>query len=220
MLAATVRAQSADALYADRAAPESARRAADLWTAAVAADPRDFDSAWKLARADYWLGGHASSDRRRWYEGGIKAAQQAVSIDSTRPEGHFWIAANMGAIAESFGIRAGLKYRKQIKAELETVLRLDPAFQDGSAARALGRWYHRVPGLFGGSHTTAEQHLKASLKYKPDSTITHYFLAELYKDDGRLAEARAEVQMVLAAPVDPNWAPEDQEYKAKAARLL
>jgi len=214
-------AQTADALYADRATLASARRAADLWTAAVAANPADFESAWKLARADYWLGGHAPApERRMFYESGIDAAQKALALEPNKPEGHFWTAANMGALAESYGLRAGLKYRKPIKSELETVLRLDPGFQDGSADRALGRWYHKVPGLFGGSHEKAEQHLKASLGYKPDSTITHYFLAELYRDDGRLAEARAELQKVLDAPVDPQWAPEDADYKDRARRLL
>ena len=216
-----VAAQTADALYADRATLASARRAADLWTAAVASNPADFESAWKLARADYWLGGHAPApERRTFYERGIEAAQKALALEPNKPEGHFWTAANMGALAESYGIRAGLKYRKPIKSELETVLRLDPAFQDGSADRALGRWYHKVPGLFGGSHEQAERHFKASLAYKADSTITHYFLAELYKDDGRLAEARVEIQKVLDAPVDPQWAPEDADYKDKARRLL
>src|SRR4029079_16660091 len=58
-------AQSADALYADRSQLASARRAADLWAAALAADPRNFDAAWKLARADYWLGGHVPDRERR-----------------------------------------------------------------------------------------------------------------------------------------------------------
>jgi tetratricopeptide (TPR) repeat protein len=213
--------QPADALYADRANLESARHAADLWTAAITANPRDYDGAWKLARVDYWLGGHAGeSDRERYYEAGIAAAGKAIAIDPNRPEGHFWTAANMGALAESSGIRAGLKYRKPIKQELETVLRIDPGFQEGSADRALGRWYHKVPRLFGGSHAKAEEHLKKSLQYKTDSTVTHYFLAELYKDDGRLADARAEIQKVLDAPVDPDWVPEDRDYKDKARRLL
>src|SRR6185436_11258629 len=97
------------------------------------------------------------------------AGQRASAIDANRPEGHFWTAANMGALAESFGLRQGLKYRKPIKTELETVLRLDPAFQQGSADRALGRWYHKVPGLFGGSHRKAEEHLKTALTYNPAS---------------------------------------------------
>jgi tetratricopeptide (TPR) repeat protein len=221
VVAAPAGAQSADALYADRAVLASARQAARIWAEAVATNPRDRDAAWKLARADYWLGGHApEAESRALYEHGIEAAQRAILLDPNRPEGHFWVAANMGALAESFGLRVGLKYRKPIKEELETVLRLDPAFSDGSADRALGRWYYKVPGLFGGSDALAEAHLKASLKYKADSTVTHYFLAELYLDKGRKAEARAELQQVLDAPLDPDWIPEDQEWKTKARALL
>src|SRR4029077_15538896 len=112
-------------------------------------------------------------------EAGIEAGRGGVASGPNRPEGHFWIAANMGALAESFGIRAGLKYRKPVKDELETVLRLDPAFLEGSADRALGRWYFEVPGLFGGSNTKAEAHLRASLKYDAHSTVSRFFLAEL-----------------------------------------
>src|SRR5439155_9484349 len=160
----------AERLYADRANLASARGAADIWTAALAADPRDFEAAWKLARADYWLGGHAPErERRAFLENGIEAGRKAVAALPNRPEGHFWIAANMGTLAESFGLRQGLKYRKAVKEELEIALRLDPAFQQGSADRALGRWYFRVPALFGGSRKQAEEHLRASLKYNPNS---------------------------------------------------
>jgi tetratricopeptide (TPR) repeat protein len=212
--------ESADAFYADRANPSSARRAADLWSRAAAVNPRDFTSAWKLARVQYWIGGHVPApERRAAYEHGVTAARQAIAIDADRAEGHFWLAANLGALAESSGI-AGLKHRKAIRIALETVLRLDPAFQQGSADRALGRWYHKVPRLFGGSHRKAEEHLKASLKYNAHSTVTHYFLAQLYEDDGRVAEARAEIQKVIDAPSDPDWEPEDREYKMKARTLL
>src|SRR5262249_4983375 len=132
----------------------------------------------------------------------------------------FWMAANMGALAESFGLRQGLKYRKPIKEALETVLRLDAAFQQGSADRALGRWYFKVPSLFGGSHKESEAHLRASLTYNPRSTASHFFLAELYLDDGRTADARTELRQVIDTPNDPDWIPEDEEFKAKAARML
>ncbi len=214
-------AQSADALYADRANLASARRAADIWAAALAADPRDFEAAWKLARADYWLGGHAPEhERRAFLENGIEAGRKAVAAQPNRAEGHFWSAANMGTLAESYGLRQGLKYRKPVKQELETTLRLDPAFQQGSADRALGRWYFRVPGLLGGSRKQAEDHLRASLTYNPNSTASHFFLAELLLDAGRKGEARAELQKVLDAPPDPAWAPEDQDFKEKAKQLL
>jgi tetratricopeptide (TPR) repeat protein len=214
-------ATSPDALYADRENLASARRAAEMWSAELTANANDFEAAWKLSRAYYWLGGHsASTEQRKFYEDGIAAADKAIALEPGKPDGHFWKAANMGMMAESFGIRAGLKYRKPIKEELEIVLKMDPAFREGSADRALGRWYHKVPGLFGGSDKQAEEHLKASLKYNQDSTVTHYFLAELYADNGRKSEARTECQKVIDAPVTTDYGPEDRDWKAKAMKLL
>lgn len=226
--------QTADALYKDRANLASARKAADMWAAALAQaspaaagneekrTPRAaFDAAWKLARADYWLGGHApETERRQFLENGIDAGRKAIARRPDRPEGYFWMAANMGALAESFGRRQGLKYKGPIKDALETVLRLDPGFQQGSADRALGRWYFKVPRLFGGSNKQAEAHLRASLKYNPYSTASHYFLAEVLLDSGRKEEGRAELERVLDAPLDPDWMPEDNDFKAKARALL
>src|SRR5262245_54304706 len=214
-------AQSADALYADRENIDSARRAAAAWTEQLARDPRSFEAAWKLARVCYWLGGHApEAERRKYLEAGADAGRKAATLEPQRPEGYFWMAANMGTLAESYGLRQGLKYRKPVKDALETVLRLDPAFQQGSADRALGRWYAKVPRLFGGSDKEAEAHLRASLRYNPASTSSHFFLAELLIDTGRKDEARAELQRVLDARPDPAWIPEDRDFKAKAQRLL
>jgi len=126
----------------------------------------------------------------------------------------------MGALAESFGLRQGIKYRGAIRDALETVLKIDPAFGRGSADRALGRWYVKVPGLFGGSKRKSEEHLRKSLTYNPDSTVSHFFLAETLFELDRDAEAGKELEKVLAVPTDPEWAPEDREYKHKAEQIL
>jgi tetratricopeptide (TPR) repeat protein len=210
-----------DQLYTRRGDPGNAQRAAELWTAEIQRQPQNAEAAWKLARVDYWLGGHAASaDAGRFFDDGVARARAAVALAPNRPEGHFWLAANMGALGERSS-RAGLKYRGAIKEELETVLRLAPEFQQGSADRALGRWYAKVPRLLGGSRTEAEAHLRASLKYNPQSTASHFFLAELRLDQGRPSEARAELQRVIDAPDDdPEWDPENQEFKAKARSLM
>jgi tetratricopeptide (TPR) repeat protein len=192
-----------------------------LLTATVKADPKAFEPAWKLARICYWLGGHAPEGNRRGFlERGIEAARAAAAAAPQKPEGHFWLAANMGALAESFGVRAGLKYRKPIKDSLETVLRIDPGFMEGSADRALGRWYYKVPRLFGGNTKEAESHLRASLAYNPKNVITHFFLAELLEEQGRNADARTELRTVLDAPVSPEWGPEEADYKEQARAML
>ena len=221
-IAAQVPADNPDTLYKDRENPASAKKATDIWAARLAADPKDFDSAYRLAQARYWLGsnGLPPPERKPALEAGIAAARTAIALRPVRPEGHFWLAANMGALAESFGMRQGIKYRGEIKEALLTTLKLDPAFLDGSADRALGRWYYKVPGLFGGSDKQSEIHLRKSLTYNPNSIISHLFLAETLADLGRKDEARQECQAAIDAPIDPNWAPEDKRFKEQAKQLL
>ena len=221
-VAAAPRAQGdeADEAYAKRTDLASARRARDLWIEAVRRDPNNFEALWKIARADYWLGGHVpEKERIDFFEDGVTRGRAAVALAPDKPEGHFWLAANMGGAAEASS-RAGIRYRKLIKDELATVLRLNPGFLRGSADRALGRWYARVPRLFGGNKKEAEAHLRKSLTYDPTSTSSHYFLAELLLDDGRKEEARAEASKVLEAPPDPEWEPENQDYKMQARAFL
>jgi hypothetical protein len=200
----------------------SAERAARIWADRLTSNPSDFASAWKLARAQYWLGtnGLPVPDRKAALEAGIAAGRTAAAIDASRPEGHFWTAVNMGALAESFGLRQGIRYRGAIRAGLERVLAIDPAFLDGSAHRALGRWYFKVPGLFGGSNKKSEDHLRKALAHDTNSVITRLFLAETLVALNRRGEARSELEAALAAPENPEWAAEDRKFKQQAKQLL
>jgi tetratricopeptide (TPR) repeat protein len=211
-----------DALYKDRENLASARQAAGIWEARLTANPRDFESAARLSQARYWLGtnGLPEGERKAALEAGIAAARSAIAIDARRPDGHFWLAANMGALAESFGLRQGIKYRGQIKDALLATLKIDPGFLQGSADRALGRWYYKVPGLFGGSNKRSEEHLRKSLAYNPNSVISHLFLADTLADLGRRDEARREYQAAIDAPFDPDWTPEDRRFKEQARQML
>lgn len=210
-----------EVLYKGRADLASARQAADLWEARLKANPRDFESAWKVARATYWIGQHEEKEAgRKALERGIAAGKQAAAISPDRPEGHFWMAASMGALAESYGMRQGIKYRGAIKDALERVLQIEPGFQQGSAYSALGRWYHMVPGLFGGSETKSEEYLRKALTYGPDSILTHFYLAETLFERSKDADAIEELKKTVAATRNPDFDPEDREFQAKATAEL
>jgi tetratricopeptide (TPR) repeat protein len=218
--AGLAQAPDPDALYRQRENIAAAKQAADIW-GGRAAGGTDFESAWKLARACYWIGTHApDAERRVALDRGVKAGEQAVKLNAGKPEGHFWLAANMGALAESFGMWQGLKYRGRIKDALEQALKIDPAWQQGSADRALGRWYFRVPGLFGGSTAKAKEHLQRALNYNPNSTVTLFFLADVAIEERKYADARTLLQRVLDAPEDPEWGPEDRDFKRQAREKL
>lgn len=212
-----------DALYRDRERPASAVEAERLWAARVDADAGDFDAAWKLARIRYWLGTNGPgtpAERRRVLEAGIAAARAAAAIRPGAPDGHFWLAANMGALADAHGLRQGMRYRTPIREALERARRLDPAYLDGSPDRALGRWYYKVPRLFGGDLEASETHLRAALGYNPRSIISLFFLAETLVARDRRDEARATLRTLLDTAPDPDWTPEDTRFKADARALL
>ena len=103
-----------DALYRDRADSrerETARQRSGRrgWRPTRAISNRP--GSWRAPM--YWLGG--SRRRARAACGPRSAASRpaagASTLEPTRPEGYFWMAADMGALAESFGLRQGLKYR-------------------------------------------------------------------------------------------------------------
>lgn len=209
----------ADELYKRREDLASAKQAVALY------DQRSttsFEAAWKLARACYWLAtAGPAKERGSARDRGVKAGELAVRLDASKPEGHFWLAAILGEVADNASFLTAWKYPGRIKTELERVLAIDKAWQEGSADRALGEWYFRVPGAFGGDHKQAEEHLRASLQYNATSIASLYFLAEVVADDNkRKEEATTILQQALAAPVDPDWAPEDHQFQQKATALL
>lgn len=211
-------ADDPDELYRDREDLASASKAADLWAEHSATD---YDAAWKLARDCYWLGAHLPErSRRAALDRGVKAGEDAIRLRPDRPEGHFWLAANMGRLAESFGMMEGLKYRGRIKDELERALAIQPGWEGGSGDAALGEWYAEVPRLFGGSTAKAEAHLRTALAYDPQNLEALVTLARVLADHGKQDEARQLLERVLAAPVSVEWGPEDREFKRQAAERL
>ena len=197
-------AKDPDRLYADREHVQSAIEAAAVWDARLKKDPKDFEAAWKLARACYWLGGHVAADEQRAQYRARHRGRTTGLGDARRSRRRPLLDGGQhGRDGRVVRPARGIKYRSPVKKALETVLMIDRGFQQGSADRALGRWYLKVPRLFGGSKDKSVEHLKQSLTYDPTSLASHYFLAETYLEMDRKDEARQEAQKVLDLPDPP-----------------
>jgi hypothetical protein len=211
-----------DDLYRRREDSWSVKRAIDIWSAR-ASTGKDFEASWKLSRACYWMGMTlADAERRTWLDKGVDAGKQAAALQPARPEGHFWWAANLGRIAES-GMMAGKKYKDEVRSELEKVMAIKPGWQAGSAESALGQWFLKVPSWFGmgGDDKKGIDLLRRALTYGPHSIHVQYSLAEALADDKKTRpEAIALLQKAIAETPDPEFLPEDKQYKAKASELL
>src|ERR1043165_904976 len=212
---------SADQLYSQRADLMQLRRGIVSLRQALTKDPGNYDAAWKLSKFNYYLATHTDNAKERddAFRAGIDAGKTAVQLQNEKPDGHFWLGANYGGAAEHSAIQ-GLATVNDIQSEMETVLRLDQGYQNGSAYMVLGLVYLNAPGIVGGDPKKAVEEMEKGLRFGEQNAILHLHLAEAYKKVGRNDDARREIKKILSMTPDPNYLPEYKESSAAAQKLL
>ena len=103
---------------------------------------------------------------------------------------------------------------------METVLRLDKSYQNGSAYMVLGLVYLNAPSIVGGDPKKAVEEMEQGLPFGEPNAFLHLHLAEAYKKVGRNDDARKEIKKILSMTPDPNYMPEYKESSAAAQKLL
>lgn len=211
----------ADKLYVERADLARTREGILLLGRALAADAGSYDAAWRLARFNYFLGSHTpnEAESERAYEKGIEAARRAVQLQDGKPEGHFWLGANLGGQAQKSAL-SGLAAIDEIRAEMEKVIRLDEGFQGGSAYMALGQVDLEAPRLFGGDSKRAVEVLEKNLRYGENNVLYRLRLAQAYLAVNRKEDARRELEHLLAMTPNPDYLPEYNDAVAEARKLM
>ena len=212
---------TADQLYGQRADLAQLRRGIVSLRQAQTKDPAKYDAAWKLSKFDYYLATHTGDSKERddAFKAGIDAGKAAVQLQNDKPDGHFWLGANYGGAAEQSAIQ-GLATVNDIKSEMNTVLRLDQGYQNGSAYMVLGLVYLNAPGIVGGDPKKAVEEMEQGLRFGEPNAFLHLHLAEAYKKVGRNDDARKELKKILSMTPDPDYVPEYKEASAAAQKLL
>jgi tetratricopeptide (TPR) repeat protein len=212
---------TADQLYGQRSDLGQLRRGVVSLRQAQTKDPANYDAAWKLSKFNYYLATHTddSKERDAAFKAGIDAGKAAVQLQNDKPDGHFWLGANYGGAAAQSDIQ-GLATVDDIKSEMDTVLRLDQGYQDGSAYMVLGLVYLNAPAIVGGDPKKAVEEMEQGLRFGEPNAFLHLHLAEAYKKVGRNDDARKELKKILSMPPDPNYLPEQKEASAAAQKLL
>jgi Tfp pilus assembly protein PilF len=212
---------SADQLYGQREDLMQLRRGIVSLRQALAKDPGNYDAAWKLSKFNYYLATHTEDSKERddAFKAGIDAGKTAVQLHNEKPDGHFWLGANYGGAAERSAIQ-GLATVSDIRNEMETVLRLDEGYQNGSAYMVLGLVDLNAPGFVGGDPKKAVEEMEKGLRFGEPNAFLHLHLAEAYKKVGRNDDARKEIKKILSMTPDPNYLPEYKESSAAAQKLL
>jgi len=176
---------------------------------------------WRASRACYFVGDHiAEAEKARLFERGIETGRLAISLEPNAVEGHFWLAANYGGLAEQKGPFKALQMIKKIRAGMETVIRLNELYENGGAYLALGEMDKRLPGIIGGNLDRAILRLEKGLSVAPNNLEIKLSLAEAYLERKRKDEARPLLHEIIKSPIDYTRSKSDHSTQDKARRLL
>jgi tetratricopeptide (TPR) repeat protein len=171
---------------------------------ALPAHPGEPDLLWRLARVSVCLAEVAEGEERgRILSQAEVYARRCILADSSRGEGHTWLAGALGYIALGAATERKLALSRELQHEAERAVELNPEDDAawsilGSFYRALGNvgWLQRaLASLFAGSvprggYDEAESALKKAIAIAPDIMRHQYELGILYIDMGRKEEAR------------------------------
>jgi len=218
--AAATQIAEAEPLYEGRDDMTKARTAVTVLRQAHAADYSNYEAAWKLARAAFFVGDRTDNDTERddMFREGTMAGKAAVQLQPNKPEGHFWLGANYGGTA-AHSTLSNLSSFQDIKGEMEAVLKLDESYQGYSAYVGLGRLYLQAPKVLGGDVGKAIDYLEKGLKLNPNNTVMRFHLAEAYEANNRDAEAKKELETIIATTPDPKYMAEHKRAVDKAKKL-
>lgn len=211
-----------DALYVERADMAKAKEAKAKYEEALAAGEDDYGASWRLARICYWIGDHTAEKeaKKTTFLAGIEHAKKAIELGPDKADGHFWLGVNYGVYGEAKGVLKSLALVKPIKEAMRRVLEIDPAYDRGGADRVLGRVFHEVPGIAGGSEKKSLEHLLKSVEYGPRVGLNLLYLADTYISLDRFDEARKTLETILSMEPYPDLLPETEEERAQARERL
>ncbi|MGQ9471160.1 MAG: hypothetical protein ACUVR0_05640 [Candidatus Aminicenantales bacterium] len=218
------------AQFNDSMALEEYRKAAEL-------DPTNYEALWKTSRALIDVADALSSKdpttaarQRKIYAEAEDFARRAIQVNPNDTWGHFFLSASMGKRLLLLGKKEQVQMSRQVKAEIEKAIELDPA--NDLAYHALGRWHRRMAEIGGvkralggllygdiprGTFEEAEKYLKKAVELRPDYTNHYLELGRTYLAMGKKELAAESFQKCLDAPVTTSKC---ELYKQEAAEEL
>ena len=214
--------QQGDDLYAQRGDLAKAKEALAKLQAALAAGEDAYGVNWRLARVEYWIGDHTADKtaKKQIFQQGIEHAKKAIELGPGKVEGHFWLGVCYGVYGEAKGVLKSLSLVKPIKEEMRRVLEIEPAYDKGGADRILGRVYHEVPRIAGGSEKKSLEHLFKAVEYGPRVGLNLLYLADTYISLDQIEKARETLEYILTMEPEPELIPETMEEREQARQRL
>jgi hypothetical protein len=210
-----------EALFKQREDVQKLRDAVALLGKARVQNPRTFELEWRFAKFNYFLGKQIKDEKEaeKVFSTGRDAGKIASNLQSDKPDGYFWYAANLGEIARVDPL-TGLTTIKEIQQSMNKVLEIQPDYQLSSAYDGLAQVELETTGLLGGSAQKAADLLEKALQTEKNNAYLHLHLADAYLQLKRPADARKQLDAIAQMKPTPGYEIEYREALAEAKKLL
>ena len=161
-------------------------------------------AAWEFARACFDLAEHPadSGERQRLGNEGAQACREALALDPDSGPAQYYLALNLGQVAQTKLIGA-LRLVRQMETALLAAIRLDPRLDFAGPDRSLGILYRDAPGwpTSIGSRAKSAEHLERAVALDPTYPGNRLALAE-----SRLAWGEPDAARPHLAALVRDWA--------------
>ena len=141
-------------------------------------------TAWEFARACFEFNDFVTNNtgRAELANQGIAACRQLLARESNSAPGHYYLAIELGQLADTKRNMAAFKMVKEMEREFKIAGDLDEHFDYAGPERGLGLLYRDAPGwpVSIGSRHKARQWLERAAKLAPDYPENHLNLVESY----------------------------------------
>ncbi|MGZ5514613.1 MAG: tetratricopeptide repeat protein [Candidatus Aminicenantales bacterium] len=163
------------------------------YQAALALEPANYVALWKASRALVDIADvipatdkDVEERQKKMYTDAVALARKAVAANPNDTWGHFQLAASNGKRLLLLGKKEQIAASKEVKAEINKALELDPT--NHLAYHALGRWHRRMDEIGGakrffggilygsipkGSYAESEKNLRKVIELHPEY-VNHY----------------------------------------------
>jgi tetratricopeptide (TPR) repeat protein len=226
--------QKADELYASFKTKEALSELLKV----LDLDPQNTEALSKIARVYIDFGDMIPESTTDWQEERLKQyeiaeqyARKVVKIDPNVTWGHFYVAASLGKIASISPITKQIDLSREIQAEVEKAITLDP--DNGFAYHVYGIWHRRMAEIGQMSRVAATvflgrtipkgsmeksiEYLNKAVSLNPKVISHRLELAKTHIAMGNLQLARTSLKSAQELPLQFS---DDRQNKAEVKKLL
>jgi tetratricopeptide (TPR) repeat protein len=157
------------------------------------------EASWHFSRACFDWAEFATNHTQRAEIAvlGITAGHQAVARDPKLAAGHYYLAMNLGQLAQTKKLGA-LKIVDEMEREFKAARGFDAGFDFAGPERGLGLLYLDAPGwpMSVGNRNKARQHLQKAVELSPDFPDNRLSLLEAYLKWGEKQNVQSQLEVV------------------------